>query len=134
MRKAGLTIAISGSPLESLLPLKQRLSFDELRTTTLEASEGVYTGGVTLNLAVDTAKRKVVEEYLTDIDRARSFAFGDSIHDLPILEAVGNPVVLGNNSALQAIGRERCWIVADNEREVLEQVRGRLKLVFGGKL
>lgn len=134
MRRAGLTIAISGSPLESLLPLKQRLSFDELRATTLEVDGGVYTGRVVLNLAIDTAKSEVVNEYLTDIDRTRSFAFGDSVHDLPILEAVANPFVLGNNSALQAIGRERGWTVADNEKEVLGQVQRRLKLVFGGNL
>lgn len=131
MRRVGITIAISGSPLESLLPLKQRLSFDELRATTLEVYGGVYTGRVASNLAIDTAKAEVVKGYLSDIDRSRSFAFGDSVHDLPILEAVANPFVLGNNSGLQAIGRERGWIVASDEKEVFKKVQERIELVFG---
>jgi phosphoserine phosphatase len=134
MKKVGITIAISGSPLESLLPLKQRLSFDELRATTLEANGGVYTGRAVLNLAIDTAKREVVKGYLSDIDETRSFAFGDSVHDLPILEAVANPFVLGNNSELQAIGRGRGWVVASDEKEVFKKAQERIELVFGRQL
>lgn len=102
------TIAISGSPTESLLPLKGYLGFDELRATTLETRDGIYTGRVSLNLAIDSSKEKVLGEYLREgIDFNHSFAFGDSPHDLPLLEAVGNPFVLGSNSTLHNIASKR---------------------------
>lgn len=130
MRGIGKTIAISGSPIESLLPLKESLSFDEIRATTLEAEDDCFTGGVLLNLAIDTAKKRVVGEYLDKMDIECSFAFGDSPHDLPILEAVANPFVLGNNQNLQRIGRERGWFVVSDGGEIINKVKNQVELLF----
>lgn len=130
MSGIGKTVAISGSPFESLLPLKKFLGFDELRATTLEITNGCFSGGAVLNLAIDTAKNSIVREYLDKMDVKRSFAFGDSPHDLPILEAVAHPFVLGNNQNLQRIGKERGWFVLSDSDEIVSTVRDQVKLLF----
>jgi HAD superfamily hydrolase (TIGR01490 family) len=43
------------------------------------------------------------------IDLAESFAYSDSLSDLPMLRAVGNPVVVNPDPDLAAIAREEGW-------------------------
>ena len=44
-----------------------------------------------------------------DLDLAESFAYSDSITDLPMLEAVGHPVVVNPDRELRRIAVERGW-------------------------
>jgi phosphoserine phosphatase len=44
-----------------------------------------------------------------NLDLSRSYAYADSISDLPMLEAVGNPVVVNPDSRLQKAAKERGW-------------------------
>jgi hypothetical protein len=48
-----------------------------------------------------------------EIDLDRSFAYSDSINDLPLLELVGNPIALNPDRQLRAIARRRAWQVLD---------------------
>lgn len=131
VKRMGRTIAISGSPVEPLLPLKRFLSLDELRATRVEVADGHFTGEVVNNLAVDVAKRQVVGEYLRGgVAVSRSFAFGDSLHDVPILEAVGNPFVLGSNKGLQELGKSRGWFVISDGSEIIKAVKNQMSLLF----
>jgi phosphoserine phosphatase len=43
------------------------------------------------------------------LDLSRSYAYADSISDLPMLEAVGNPVVVNPDGRLQKAAKERGW-------------------------
>ncbi len=43
------------------------------------------------------------------VDLRRSYAYADSISDLPMLEAVGNPVAVNPDRRLAAAARERGW-------------------------
>jgi hypothetical protein len=43
------------------------------------------------------------------IDLAGSFAYTDSDTDLPMLEAVGNPVLVNPDKALRRLAEERGW-------------------------
>jgi hypothetical protein len=43
----------------------------------------------------------------------RSFAYSDSINDLPMLELVGNPVAMNPDRKLAAVARRRGWQVLD---------------------
>jgi HAD superfamily hydrolase (TIGR01490 family) len=47
------------------------------------------------------------------IDLARSFAYGDSIADLPMLEAVGLPAAVAPDLRLRRLARRRGWPVLD---------------------
>lgn len=126
----GETIAISGSPYEVLLPIVRDLGFRELRATKMKISEGRFTGEPEINMALDTTKEQVVRESITGVDVSRSFAFGDSIHDLPILEAVENRFVLGDNSSLQDFAIKNGWGVYKNGVGVNDVVASRIKKLF----
>jgi hypothetical protein len=47
------------------------------------------------------------------IDLTRSYAYSDSINDLPFLELVGNPVAMNPDRSLRAHARRRGWQVLD---------------------
>ncbi len=46
-----------------------------------------------------------------NVELSRSYAYGDSISDLPMLEAVGNPVAVNPDKRLLAAAQERNWQV-----------------------
>ena len=126
------TIAISGSPEESLLSLVGYLGFQELNSTLIGMEQGRYTGQVDRNLAIGESKRQLVGTYLVDrVNLETSFAFGDSVQDVPILEAVGNAFVLGGNPELQNIGRRRGWYVISAQDDIVGVVKNRITSLFG---
>lgn len=128
------TVAVSGSPIEPILPLARYLGFSGVKATKCRISNGYYTGEVELNLALDTAKRELISQYLEKgIDAQLSFAFGDTHHDIPVLQAVGNPFVLGNNQLLHQIGKKQGWTVIDDTNEVIAIIQNRIKLMFANK-
>ena len=45
------------------------------------------------------------------LDLSRSYAYADSISDLPMLEAVGNPVVVNPDGRLGKAAKERGWVI-----------------------
>jgi len=47
------------------------------------------------------------------IDLARSFAYSDSVNDLPLLELVGNPVAMNPDRRLALIARKRGYHILD---------------------
>lgn len=51
-----------------------------------------------------------------DIDLATSYAYSDSLSDLPMLRAVGNPVAVNPDPPLAAIAREEGWTTMRFER------------------
>ena len=57
------------------------------------------------------------------IDLAASYAYSDSESDLPMLEAVGHPVAVNPDSALEKIARERGWRIMR-----FDQLRRRLRI------
>jgi phosphoserine phosphatase len=44
-----------------------------------------------------------------NVDLSRSYAYADSISDLPMLEAVGNPVAVNPDKRLLAAAQDREW-------------------------
>lgn len=53
-----------------------------------------------------------------DIDLDDSYAYSDSVTDLPMLEAVGHPVAVNPDRELRALARERGWEILDFTRPV----------------
>ena len=62
-----------------------------------------------------------------DIDLSASYAYSDSVTDLPMLEAVGHPVAVNPDKELRRIAVQRGWEVRDFVRPV--PVRSRLSTV-----
>ena len=102
---------VSASPEEIVRPLARHLGADGSVSTIAEIdTEGRYTGEVEFYsygpYKVD-AMEALALEYDLDLDRC--YAYSDSITDLPMLEAVGHPIVVNPDRALARIAEERDW-------------------------
>ena len=80
--------------------------------TQLEVSNGRFTGRIKEPLCFGEGKAARLQALLSrypDVDLSRSYAYADSIFDLPFLEMVGNPVAVYPDPELAALARERGW-------------------------
>lgn len=103
---------VSASPEEIVAPLAQYLGVDEALATRAELEEGRYTGR-TETYCYGPGKVVLIERVAArdGIDLKRSYAYSDSISDLPMLEAVGHPVVVNPDRDLQRAARRNGWEV-----------------------
>jgi HAD superfamily hydrolase (TIGR01490 family) len=113
-------VVISASPEEIVRPLCRYLGIDEIIATRAEVDdEDKYTGELEL-YAYGPGKAKAIREMAEaeNIDLSASYAYSDSITDLPMLEAVGHPVVVNPDAELAAVAEERGWEVRRFESAV----------------
>lgn len=112
-RQGRKVVVVSASPEEIVRPLCRYLGIDDVIATTSEVDEeGRYTGKIehyAYGPGKADAMRSMAEDEGLDLDA--SYAYSDSITDLPMLEVVGNPVVVNPDTALRAIAEERGWEV-----------------------
>jgi HAD superfamily hydrolase (TIGR01490 family) len=89
--------------------------FDLLIGAELEVRDGRYTGFMTSPPLVGEARAAWLRRYaLTEgVDLRHSYAYADSYSDLPLLRAVGNPVVVAPDSALYRFARRRRWPIEE---------------------
>src|SRR5262249_17504392 len=113
-------VIVSSSPAEVVAPLGEFLGADEVIATRAEIDdEGNYTGELAF-YAYGPNKAEAVREIAAreGIDLASSYAYSDSITDLPMLEAVGRPVAVNPDKELARQARERGWEVRFFDRPV----------------
>jgi phosphoserine phosphatase len=53
--------------------------------------------------------RRYFSDNRLQIDLEKSFAYADSIIDIPILDAVGHPVAVGPDAKLLEVAKKNCW-------------------------
>ena len=121
-RQAGDRIyLVSASPEEIVLPLAELLGVDGAISSRGELDQdGRYTGTMAF-YAYGAQKAEAMRSLAArnGIDLAASTAYSDSATDVPMLEAVGHPVVVNPDRALGRIARERGWEV----RQFVKPVR-----------
>jgi HAD superfamily hydrolase (TIGR01490 family) len=80
--------------------------------------EGEFTGRLDGPFVYGPGKVTAMEAFALkhDIDLAESYAYSDSLSDLPMLRAVGNPVAVNPDPPLAAIAKEEDWQVLRFER------------------
>ncbi len=80
--------------------------------------DGVYTGEPAGLFVYRSEKAQAIRELAArdGIDLAASYAYSDSESDLPMLEAVGHPVVVNPDRDLLRIARRRGWDVLRFDR------------------
>ena len=119
-RAAGrLLCIVSTSPEEVVQPLARMLKVDRFIATRSRIVGGVYTGELDF-YAFGTAKATAVKEMAAEleVDLAASFAYSDSVTDLPMLESVGKPVAVNPDKALKRVAVQRGWPVLAFRRPV----------------
>jgi HAD superfamily hydrolase (TIGR01490 family) len=119
---------VTAASQEMAATLADVLGFDGGIGTRSEVRNGVYTGQPDGPLVYRDGKpvamRAVAER--EGIDLTLSYAYSDSESDLPMLRAVGNPVVVNPDAELTRIAREEGWRVMR-----FEQLGRRLKIAGG---
>ena len=94
------------------------LVFDGAVGFASEVVDGVYTGRPDGPFTYREGKARAIRELAEreGLDLAASYAYSDSESDLPMLRAVGHPVVVNPDAELARIAREEGWEVMRFER------------------
>lgn len=81
-------------------------------------AEGNFTGRLDGPFVYGPGKVEAMEAFAAahDIDLAQSYAYSDSLSDLPMLRAVGNPVAVNPDPPLAQIAKQENWQTLRFER------------------
>jgi len=115
---------VSATPNELANLMALRLGFAGGLGTSAEITEGRYTGRL-LDVPLHGAtKAQVIAEFASanQIDLTRSYAYSDSVNDVPLLELVGNPVAINPDGPLRAHAKTRGWPIEDFRRRRMRQM------------
>jgi HAD superfamily hydrolase (TIGR01490 family) len=115
-RAAGYRLVLLSGELDlALHPVAVELGFDDLVCNQLVFRDGVASGEVVAPLLAEREKaaaiRRVCQQHGAAPALAR--AYSDSLSDLPMLEAVGQPFAVNPEGRLRSVARARGWPIVD---------------------
>lgn len=105
------TWIVSASPQGLVDPLGGALGMTGAIGTRGEVVDGRYTGRLDGPFIYGAGKAQAIEKLASDrgYDLDLSYAYSDSVSDLPMMELVGHPVAVNPDSELGRIAHERGW-------------------------
>jgi len=113
-------ILVSGAFEELLACLGERLGIQHVVGTRLELRNGRYSGRA-IKPCFGPDKVVLLTELLDrtglEVDFSQSFAYGDGIFDVSVLELVGNPVAVYPDSQLWDYASQKGWRVIGEPKE-----------------
>jgi len=124
-RRAGRQVfVVSSAPEEVVRPLGEHFGANGVVATRAAVVDGRYTGHLEF-YCFGQAKADAIRQLAkrAGIDLSSSFAYSDSPTDLPMLEAVGNPVAVNAHRDLRREAEDRGWEVRDFLRPVRVRAR-----------
>jgi HAD superfamily hydrolase (TIGR01490 family) len=119
-RRAGRDVVIVSTSGEEVVgPIGELLGVNDIIATRMEAENGRYTGTIAF-YAFGPYKASAITALAAErgYDLSSSFAYSDSITDLPMLEAVGHPTAVNPDRGLRKIAVERNWPISDFQNPV----------------
>jgi HAD superfamily hydrolase (TIGR01490 family) len=120
-------VIVSSSGQELVEPIGAMLGADVSLGTRMQVADGRYTGEITRYLYAEGKAQAITELAAAEgYDLARSYAYSDSVTDLPMLEVVGHPYAVNPDRALRREAAERGWPVLVFSQPVALQ-HGRLR-------
>ena len=112
-RKAGRPVVLATTtPHDLIAPFAERMGFDAVVATRYaDDGDGIYTGRLDGGFVWSTGKLAAVRRWADQqsVDLAQSWAYSDSIYDLPLLNAVGHPHAVNADPRLLAVAMLRRW-------------------------
>lgn len=114
-----LIVLLTGSLDFIMQPLAELIGAHHLIAAKLEEVDGRFTGKLVEAPLSESGKAEAVFRFARTqgIDYRNSFAYGDSISDLNMLECVGNPNAVNPDRRLRALAQQRGWRIYDWSRE-----------------
>ncbi|MCG3129600.1 MAG: putative phosphatase [Phycisphaerae bacterium] len=111
-REGRRAVLVTGSIDFLIRPLAEELGADLIAARLLEQGDR-FTGELDGPPISEGEKARRMRAYAeaNAIDLSESFAYGDSIADLPMLEAVGHPVAVNPDAALEREAQRRGWTI-----------------------
>ncbi|HEX2057724.1 MAG TPA: HAD family hydrolase [Actinomycetota bacterium] len=112
--RGDLTFLVTAAPVELASTIADALEMTGAIATVSEVdSAGYYTGRLVGPVMHGPEKAKAVAEVAAEhgIDLVDCSAYSDSVNDLPLLEAVGDPHAVNPEHELRRIARVRGWHV-----------------------
>ena len=114
-RAAGRDVVlVSTSGEEMVRPIGDMLGVTDVIATRMSVEDGRYTGEVEFYAAGPNkvvGVRQAAEQHGYDL--SSSYAYSDSISDLPLLGSVGHPTAVNPDRALRRAAAERGWQVLE---------------------
>lgn len=106
-----IQVLVTGSLDLVIEPLAKELGIKHYIANQLEYAHDKSTGKLRLPILSDEAKGDFVRDFAIkhNIDLTSSYAFGDAMSDLNMLEAVGFPCAVNPQRGLEKIAIERGW-------------------------
>lgn len=112
-------IIVSTSGAEMVEPIGEMLGADHVIATRLEVAEGKYTGKIRFYAYAENKAKAITDlARRRGYDLERSFAYSDSVTDVPMLEAVGHAYAVNPDKELRKVARERGWPVLAFEKPI----------------
>ncbi len=108
-----LVVIISASFSPLLEIIGQRLGVSNVIGTKLEMIDDTYTGKIVKPLCFGENKAKLLKDFVNqnglEVDLPSSFAYADSIFDIPLLKLVGHPVATYPDRDLCQLAERSGW-------------------------
>jgi HAD superfamily hydrolase (TIGR01490 family) len=112
-------VVVSASGAEIVTPISEMIGATHSIGTRMVEGGGKYTGEIEFYCYGEnkaTAMKELAATNGYDLDA--SFAYSDSLTDLPMLEAVGHPTVVNPDRGLRALATERGWPILEFTKPV----------------
>lgn len=119
------TYIVSASPIEIIEDFAETMGMTGALGTVSEIVDGVYTGRLAEPFCYGPGKVIAIKKVAAErgYDLSRSYAYTDSISDLPMLEAVGHPVAVNPDRELEGVARVRGWPIIEFNRTTKRVVK-----------
>ena len=112
-RAAGRPIVLATTtPYDLVAPFARKLGLDDVVATRYgEAADGTYDGSIDGHFVWSTGKLAAVREWSSahGVDVGESWAYSDSIFDVPLLSAVAHPVAVNPDPRMTVMATARRW-------------------------
>jgi HAD superfamily hydrolase (TIGR01490 family) len=112
------TYIVSASPVEIVSQFADEMEMTGGLGTVGEIEDGIYTGRLAEPFCYGEGKADAINKVAAEMgyDLSQSYAYTDSAGDLPMLEAVGHPVAVNPDRALETIAFHRGWPIVEFSR------------------
>jgi HAD superfamily hydrolase (TIGR01490 family) len=111
LAKGDMVMIVSGAFTPLLKAAANKYNIDKIIGTEVPFAENKFDSKAPIYHIQGARKKEKIQEAFknSEIDWENSYAYADSLSDLPVLEMVGNPVAVQPEPRLLTVAEERKW-------------------------